>query len=107
MDLDNYLTFFQEFFEFFRKTVKRISKNSKSECVYVKYQLSSLYSNGLRQILDFFQDNFKNFFKKILNCPILKKVPKEHLKRHLKPKFEPISIFAKMILTFFDSRFFQ
>jgi hypothetical protein len=72
-DLDLFLTFFQKFPEFFRKTLKRISKNYKFEYPFLFVnQQSMLMSNfsslpatqtDLDQFLTFFQENFRVFQK--------------------------------------------
>jgi hypothetical protein len=53
---------------FFRKTLKRVPKNSKSEYAILlsKFQLSSLYPDGLRQIFDLFSRKIQDFLKENL-----------------------------------------
>jgi hypothetical protein len=58
-----------------------------------KFQLSSFYPDGLRQIFDFFQEKLKIFSKKIQNFP--NQMPKSMPKRQLLPNFEPSSILLK------------
>jgi hypothetical protein len=76
--------------------------------VPAKFQLSSFYPDGLRQIFDSFSSKIQNFLKKISKISISeKKNPKEHRKRQLLPKFKASSFFftkiSKVILNFFDS----
>jgi hypothetical protein len=75
--------------------------------VHAKFQLSSFYPDGLRQIFDHFSSKFQIFLKKISKySDSEKKFRIEHPKRHLLPKFKPSSNFTKKfkrILNFFDS----
>jgi hypothetical protein len=69
--------------EFFRKTLQRISENSKSEYANVSTSkacsckistsASSFYPDGLGQNFDLFSRKFHDFLLKNLNFPILKK----------------------------------
>jgi hypothetical protein len=69
--LDKILTFFQEFSEFFRKTLKQISKDSKFEQTFLFFNkqrmvmpdFSSLPATqtDLDKFLTFFQENFRGF----------------------------------------------
>jgi hypothetical protein len=82
-DLDKFLTFFQENFRVFQENSSANFEKVKflvltyicqlATHVYAKFQLSSFYPDGLRQILDLFQGKFKIFLKKIQNFPNLKK----------------------------------
>jgi hypothetical protein len=60
--------------------------------VHVKFQHSSFNPDELRQKIISFQVNFRIFFRKIQNFPILKEVQIKHRKRRLLPKFETSSI---------------
>jgi hypothetical protein len=72
-DLDKFLKKIQGFF---RKTLKRIPKNSKSEYnffllnlakhVNAKFQHSSLYPDGLRQFFYLFSRKIQDFLKEHL-----------------------------------------
>jgi hypothetical protein len=64
-DLDNFFTFFEENFRIFQENSSANSNNSKkfqtcnfilnlAEHAHAKFQLSSFYPDGLRQILDHF-----------------------------------------------------
>jgi hypothetical protein len=65
--------------------------------VNAKFQLSSFYPDGLRQIADHFSSKFQNFLTKISNFSNFgKKIQIEHRKRHLSSKFKPSSIFTKI-----------
>jgi hypothetical protein len=70
--LDDYLTFFQKISEFFRKTLKRISKNCKFEyAIIFNFQLAQMFmpilsslactQTPLDKFLTFFQENFRVF----------------------------------------------
>jgi hypothetical protein len=56
---------------------------------------SCFYPDGLRQIFDNFQVNFRIFFRKFHHFPILTKIQIEHRERYLLLKFKPSSIFTK------------
>jgi hypothetical protein len=61
--LDNFFYIFPEKFIIFQTILKRVSNNSKSE--YAKFQLSSIYPDGLRNFFSHFSKknslaNFKN-----------------------------------------------
>jgi hypothetical protein len=64
--------------------------------VHAKFQLSSFYPDGPRQIFDDFSSKFQNFLKKISKFSYSEKNPNKASKRHLLPKFEPPSIFTKI-----------
>jgi hypothetical protein len=74
-DLDTFLTIFEENSRIFQEnSLANSEKNQTWVCnfilnvakhVHAKFQLSSLYPDGLRQIFDLFQEKFKIFFKKI------------------------------------------
>jgi hypothetical protein len=72
--------------------------------IHAKFQLSSFYPEGLRQIFDHISSKFQNFLKKKSNS---EKIQIKHRKRHLLPKFKPSSIFTKITKVFlifcFDS----
>jgi hypothetical protein len=105
-DLEIFLTFFQENFRVFQKSSKANFKKTKlrvcfmlhlAKHVHAKFQLSSFYPGGLRQIFDHFSGKFQNFHEKIskhFNSEI--KIQIGHPRRHLLPKFQSSSIFTKI-----------
>jgi hypothetical protein len=70
-----FLTFFQESFRIFQKNSQTKFKIIQilvnclmlqlSKHVHTKFQLSSFYPDGLRQIFDHFSSKFQNFLEKI------------------------------------------
>jgi hypothetical protein len=61
--------------------------------VHAKFQLSSFYPDGLGQIFDYFQVNFRIFSRKFQNFPFLKKVVKKASQK---------AFFTKTDFIFFD-----
>jgi hypothetical protein len=70
-DLEKFLTIFQEISEFFRKTLKRISINSKCEYQFIFFNKQRMFMPNfsslpatqidLDKFLTFFQENFRVF----------------------------------------------
>jgi hypothetical protein len=70
-DLDKFLTFFEEKSRIFQENSEANSKNFQT-CnfifnlathVHAKFQLSSLYTDGLKQIFDLFSRKIQDFLK--------------------------------------------
>jgi hypothetical protein len=76
--------------------------------IHAKFQVSSFYPDGLRQIFDHFSSKFQNFLMKISKNSNFEKILKRASKRHLFPKFKPSYIFtknSKLILHFLTLEF--
>jgi hypothetical protein len=85
-DIAKFWTFFQENFRFFFSEFLKIPNLNiqllfeLAKHIHAKFQLSSFYPDGLRQIFDHFSSKFPIFLRKFQNFPILKKIQIEHRK---------------------------
>jgi hypothetical protein len=102
-DLIKFLTIFEENSRIFQENTKANSKNFQiwvcnflfnlAKHVHAKFQLSSLYSDELKQIFELFSRNIQDFQIKFRIFQIWEKFWIEIPKRRLLPNFEQSSIF--------------
>jgi hypothetical protein len=103
--LDTFLTNFEENSRIFQENSLANSKKFQiwvckfllklAKHFHAKFQLSSLYTDGLRQIFDLFSRKIQDFLKENLEFSKSEKFWTEIAKRHLLPNFEPSNIFWK------------